>query len=86
LKSPKYFRQFDLFAIDVTTREKELCPIAHSLAIGKEDCLSIEIPEDELNKVLKPDHRYTWLIVPTGHSESYTETMKPFVWEPANRF
>jgi hypothetical protein len=80
LKSPKYFRHFELFAIDVTTREKVLCPIAHTLAPGKEDFLTVEIPEEELQSVLKADHRYTWLLVPTGHSESYTETTKPFAW------
>ncbi len=83
LKSPKYFRHFDLFAIDVTTREKELCPITHTLTLGKEDLLTIEIPEEELKNVLKAAHRYTWLIVPTGHSESYTETTKPFAWNPS---
>jgi hypothetical protein len=80
LKSPKYFRHFDLFAIDVTTREKELCSITHSLVVGKEDSLTIEISEEELNHVLKADHRYTWLIVPVGHSESYSEMIKPFTW------
>ncbi len=80
LKSPKYFRHFDLFAIDVTSREKELYPINHTLTLGKEDIHTIEIPEEELNCVLKADHRYTWLIVPTGHSESYTETTKSFAW------
>jgi len=81
LKSPRYFRHFDLFAIDVTTREKEICPITHSLTVGKEGLLTIEIPEEELNQVLKVDHRYTWLLVPAGHTDSYTETVHPFVWQ-----
>lgn len=81
LKSPKYFRHFDLFAIDVTNRERQLSPIAHSLIEGNEEFLTLEIPEEELNQVLKVDHRYTWLVVPEGHSDSYTETTKPFTWE-----
>jgi hypothetical protein len=83
LKSPKYFRDFDLFAVDVTTRDKELCPITHSLIFGKEEFLSLEITEEELNQSLKPNHRYTWLLVPSGHGESYTESTKPFTWEPS---
>ena len=82
LKSPKYFRHFDLFAIDVTTKEKELSPITYLLNEKEEDLLTLEIPEDELNQVLKIDHRYTWLLVPTGHTDSYTETTRPFTWEP----
>jgi hypothetical protein len=80
LKCPKYFRNFDLYAVDVTTKEKELCPIAHSLLEGKEEFLNLEIPEEELNQVLTPKHRYTWLLVPAGHTESYTESTKPFTW------
>lgn len=80
LKSPKYFRNFDLFAIDVTTKEKELCPLTYSLAEGKEDFLIIDISNEELQQALKSDHRYTWLLVPVGHSDSYTETIKPFTW------
>lgn len=81
LKSPKYFRHFDLFAIDVTHREKQICPITHALVAGKDELITIEILQEELNSVLEPDHSYTWLLVPTGHTESYTETIKPFVWQ-----
>jgi hypothetical protein len=81
LKSPKYFRDFELFAIDVTKREKQIFPIAHSLAKGEGGLLTIEIDQDELRQVLEDDHRYTWLLVPAGHSDSYTETTKPFIWK-----
>lgn len=80
LKSPKYYRQFELFAIDVTTQEKQIFPITHCLSRGEEELLTLEISQDELKQVLQPDHRYTWLVVPTGHSESYTESLKPFLW------
>ncbi|HSX10728.1 MAG TPA: hypothetical protein VLF94_03305 [Chlamydiales bacterium] len=80
LKSPKYYRQFELFAIDVTTKEKQICPITHSLIQGDEELITIEIDREDLKETLEPDHRYTWLLVPVGHSESYTETRKPFLW------
>lgn len=82
LKSPKYYRQFELFAIDVTSKEKEIFPITHSLIQGDEELLTLEIDEEELQQTLQSDHRYTWLLVPIGHSESYTESSKPFVWTP----
>jgi hypothetical protein len=80
LKSPPYYRQFELFAIDITTKEKQICPVTHSLVQSDDEFLTIEVQTEALEEVLKPDHRYTWLLVPTGHSESYTESHKPFVW------
>jgi hypothetical protein len=84
LKSPKYYKQFELFAIDVTGKQKQIFPITHSLVRGEEESLTLEIDQEELKQTLEPDHRYTWLLVPTGHSESYTETQKPFVWTDKN--
>lgn len=81
IKSPKYYRQFELFAVDVTEREKEILPLSHQLIPGKEELLSIEISKEELHQTLKSGHRYTWLLIPTGHSESYSATVKPFTWE-----
>jgi hypothetical protein len=83
LKSPKYYRQFELFAIDITTREKQICPVTYSLSHGDGELLTLEIDEDELSQTLQSDHRYTWLLVPVGHSESYTESSKPFLWAPS---
>lgn len=80
LKSPKYYRQFELFAIDITTKEKQICPITHSLIQGDGELLTIAINREDLKETLQPNHRYTWLLVPVGHSESYTESHKPFVW------
>jgi hypothetical protein len=81
LKSPKYYKKFELYAIDVTSREKkQIFPITHSMIEGEEEWKTVEISFDELKETLQSNHRYTWLIVPVGHSESYTETVKPFVW------
>lgn len=86
LKSPKYYKKFELYAIDVTTREKQIFPITHSLLDGDGEWKTVEINLEELSETLEPDHRYTWLLVPTGHSESYTETSKPFVWTTEKSF
>ncbi|MES2273968.1 MAG: hypothetical protein V4487_07230 [Chlamydiota bacterium] len=80
LKSPKYYREFELFAIDITEREKQIYPIAQFLTRQNEESLSLEIDREQLNLILEPDHRYKWLLVPVGHSESYTESSKPFTW------
>ncbi len=82
LKTPKYYRQFELYAIDVTTKEKQIFPITHSILDGEGEWKTVEIDFEELNQILEKNHKYTWLLVPTGHSESYTETTKPFIWNP----
>ncbi len=84
LKSPKYYREFQLFAVDITNRDKQIYPIIHSLIAGEEEFLSLEINQEELRQVLEPDHRYTWLLIPVGHTESYTESLKPFMWTEKN--
>ena len=80
LKSPKYYRAFDLFAIDITTREKQIFPISHSVLESEGELLTLQIENEHLKEVLEQNHKYTWLLVPKGHSESYTETVKPFIW------
>lgn len=80
LKSPKYYRDFDVFAVDVTFKEKQIYPVSHSLIKGDADAITLEIQEETLHQVLEPDHRYTWLVVPSGYSESYIESTKPFTW------
>ena len=81
LKSPKYYRGFDLFAVDVTTRERQIYPITYSLVRGEGELLHLEISQEELQQALTPNHRYTWLVVPTGHSEYYAESLKHFLWK-----
>ena len=82
LKSPKYYKKFELFAIDVTTKEKTIFPISYSILTGHGEMLNLDIDEAELMQNLKPGHRYTWLLVPSGYGEFYTESTKPFHWNP----
>lgn len=84
LKSPKYYREFELFVVDVTTKEKQIFPITHSLVQGEEEFLVLEIDQEQLKQVLEPEHRYTWLLVPAGHHDLYTESLKPFLWSDKN--
>jgi len=82
IKSPKYYKTFELFAVDVTTgKEKQIHLVSHSLAEGQGEILNLEVDAEELYQVLQPDHKYTWLLVPAGHSGSYTELAKPFTWQ-----
>jgi hypothetical protein len=82
IKSPKYYKSFDLFAVDVTCREKQIHLITHSLLQGDGETLTLQVDLEELGQILQPNHKYTWLIVPTGYNSSYTEFQKPFIWVP----
>lgn len=81
IKSPKYYKNFELFAVDITTKEKQIHLISHSLVEGKGEIINLDIQSEELQQILQPDHKYTWLIVPTGYSGSYSEMQKPFLWK-----
>jgi hypothetical protein len=82
IKSPKYYKSFELFAVDVTSREKQIHLVTHSIVPGEGETLTLQVALEELAQVLQPNHKYTWLIVPTGHNSSYTEFQKPFTWIP----
>lgn len=81
IKSPKYYHDFELFAIDVTSSQKEIFPINLTQTAHEGELLDIEIAQNELQSILQPNHRYTWLIVPSGHCEFYSESPKPFLWK-----
>ena len=82
IKSPKYYKSFEIFAVDVTSREKQIHLVTHAMTAGEGESLTLQVDLEELNEVLQPQHKYTWLIVPTGHNSSYTELQKPFIWTP----
>lgn len=82
LKSPKYYRNFELFAIDITEREKGIFPLPHTRIHQEEEFYQIEVSQETLTSSLEKNHRYTWLLVPEGHTELYTEITQPMLWIP----
>jgi hypothetical protein len=80
LRSPKYYKTFELFAVDTTTRQKQLHPIAHQIVHEEGEIVVLEVSAEQLNQILLPDHKYTWLVVPSDHAESYAESARPFSW------
>lgn len=80
LRSPKYYREFELYAIDLTTGKRDICPVQFTHIEQKEELLTIQVDNAELQNSLQKEHRYNWLLVPVGYSESYTESAKSFTW------
>jgi hypothetical protein len=82
IKSPKYYKSFELFAVDGTTQEKEIHLLEHSVTQNGHESLYLDVPAEELHHQLKPGHKYTWLLIPSTHSGSYSEFTKPYIWIP----
>lgn len=82
IKSPKYYREFELFAIDVTTQDKQIHLLSHVATQTTNEVIHLEIEADELARELKPNHAYTWLITPVDQTGVYGELHKTFVWNP----
>lgn len=82
LKSPKYYRSFELFAVDVTTRQKQIVPIPFSLIEKEGEWVDLAIEDKHLEQLLEKGNRYKWLVVPVGNTEFYAETFQSFPWMP----
>jgi hypothetical protein len=82
IKTPKYYKDFELFALDVTSQEKEIHLLKTSGTENMNELVNLDVEAEELSSILQPNHKYTWLIIPTTHSESYSELTKPYLWVP----
>ena len=81
VRSPKYYRHFDLFAVDLSTSQKQMHLLTHHMqSSGERTHLTVEA--EELAQMLEPHHAYTWLLMPTTPGSAYAELTKPFVFEP----
>ncbi len=76
LKSPRYYRSFDLYAVDLTDGGREI-PVPFSYKRPEGESLLFEIDRKELEKSLRSGHRYAWLAIPLGQSNHSAESL-PF--------
>lgn len=77
LKSPLYFREFTLFAIDVTNDEKEFFPVPCNVHLSGDEMVTINI-ENKAIAGLIPTHRYQWVVVPLGFDDTFSATSKVY--------
>jgi len=78
---PKYFTQFDLYAIDTTEGEKQICSVTPSSMKKEAELLTLFIANVELENALEPNHRYTWMLCPKENASLFAETTASFMWE-----
>jgi hypothetical protein len=82
LQTPKYYQEFELFAVDITTEDKQIHSLHHVVTQSTNETVHLEIEASELAFQLQPNHVYTWLVIPTARGGAYSELTKPFTWLP----
>ncbi len=77
------FKDFNLFALDLTKEKK----IIHSIPFNfkkEKDIINLEIPKETLNNILENNHKYKWVINPQGHTNIYVESNEITLWKSEN--
>jgi hypothetical protein len=81
LKSPAYYKSFDLFAFDITKPYEKIGPFASEMSSSKEkEIIYLDIKNEVLCQQLQTGHRYKWMIVPKGSNILYIESQDFFLW------
>lgn len=81
IKSPPYYKGFELFVFDITKPYDRIGPISFTVTKAPEkETLYLDVTEKELGNHLKIQHRYKWLLVPTNSSILYVESEDIFQW------
>ena len=76
LKSPPYFLEFSLFAIDCTKEERKIIPVACHIQSQENETVVLKIEKEDVLE-LDQGGKYQWLICPIGYEEC-TEISKTF--------
>lgn len=82
VKTPKYYSNFSLYALDITKHEKELISFGFNITYRNSEIMIIEIPLKELNSKLNNKGKYIWMMSTSEKNSFITETKSPFVWNP----
>ncbi len=82
VKTPKYYSNFSLYAMDISKIEKELISFDYNIEYRNTEMMVIEIPIKSLNSKLNKKGKYIWMMSPTEKNSFIAETKSPFVWNP----
>jgi hypothetical protein len=81
LKTPAYFENFKLFAIDATGKAQPPIPIPFTLtSLNEKGLVQLEIAESSLVHELRTGHRYRWALIPENAPDAYAESEDLFQW------
>lgn len=80
LSNATYFKDFNLFAIDFTRKEK----IIHTLSFEmkkEKDFIFLEISLENLNKIFEKNHKYKIVVTPKFYKDIYIESKEFLIWK-----
>ena len=81
IKSPAYYKNFEVYAFDITRPYENIGPFNHSIETTQEKGVKkIVISEKDLNLKLKQGNRYKWLLMPKSSGILYVESEDFFLW------
>ena len=79
IQTPAYFQKLHLFILDLTGPSKATIPVPFTAQSGKKnEEMVLEIAVSDLNIILKPQHRYQWVLIPEGSANIYVESEEIF--------
>jgi len=83
-KSPGYYKNFRLFAIDVNSEEHAAIPLSAQIkkTEGKE-LFFFELSKGQLKEIFTEGHRYRWVLVPENISNICIESEHTYLWSSA---
>jgi hypothetical protein len=79
LSNAKYFKEFNLFAIDYSKKEKIIHSLEHEI-INEKDTIFLQINLNTLNKIFEKNHKYKFVITPKFHKDIFIESKELFIW------
>jgi hypothetical protein len=81
IKSPAYYKKFELYAFDITKPHEKIGPIpfTHTKAPEKET-LYLDVSEQTLSTFFKTGSRYKWLLKPENSTIHFVESEDFFLW------
>lgn len=79
LASPPYYKNFKLFAIDLTGPAREIIPLEATQKTPSPQIV-LQIPTEEMESKLQDGHRYLFGCLSEGAAQSYQETTDIFIF------
>jgi hypothetical protein len=80
LKSPAYYKSFDLYVFDIIRPYEKIGPFQSTLSSPSKEIVHLDLKIQDLAQKLQTGHRYKWLLVPKDSNILYVESQDFFMW------
>jgi len=81
IKSPVYYKKFELYAFDITKPYENIGPIPFTLTKAPEkETIYLDVTDKNLSSFFKMGSRYKWLLRPENSTIHFIESEDFFLW------